>query len=478
MISMDLESKEEKMQEKNIDRETADQTLLSRRQFLHTAGLAGAGILAAACAPEIVTKEIEVTREVEVMVGTQVVKFWMLPNFNANIDLHLIQSGQEAGREAGFDVLVEPVSGGGGWHEWTARLLASHEAGTSADIFTPQLGSMAFMEQSLLLPIPDVFDKAGAEGGGWTDVVMNNFTLDGVGYLMDIGHAPAFLHIREDLVNDAGFQLPFADLDELKEAAIAINDPDNNVYGTGMAMAEADDLMHLQPLLWAFGGAAWDEDSNPTLTRPENAQALKWFTDLYKEGLTPEASAAWGGGGNNQAYLSGQAAIVMNPGSVMAAVRRGDTSVPDLLAKSAAGPWPQWNAEFGPQCQTEAGQAYGIWVNSQVPDQAKQVLAFMWTPEQYIQLQRMGESYLWPALMGAYEDEFFTADKINQQVIDTCIPIMQDESWPSPPRAWTSLWSTWSGPACLRVVIDGWSPEEALEEAQKTVEAVKAEFTG
>merc|ERR1711964_78322 len=163
------------------------------------------------------------------------------------------------------------------------------------------------------------------------------------------------------------------------------------------AYAEADDLMHLQPLLWCFGGACWDEDSNPTLTMQENVDALTWYCKLYQDGLSPEASVSWGGGGNNQAYLSGQAAIVMNPGSILAAVRRGDHSVDGSLEKTAVGPWPA-AGDAGPQAQTEAGQAYGVWSGARVMDESKKVLSEMWNLDSYIELQRMGQSYLFPAL--------------------------------------------------------------------------------
>ncbi len=467
------------MSKNEADSKNIGNKALTRRQFMKMAGGTGAGVLAAACAPEVVevVKEVpvEVEKVVEVQVGTATVKMWMLPNFNPLIDLHLIKAGTAAGDDLGIDVLVEPVQTGG-WQENVARLTAAHEAGTAADIICPQLGSVGFMQQGIVAPIPDTFDAVGKGGGGWTDVVMNNFALDGVGHLLCIGHAPAYLHIREDLVNAAGYSLPFSSLDELKECAAAMNDPGNGVYGTGMAFAEADDLMHLNPLLWCFGGAAWDENSNPTLDRAENVAALEWYTSIYTDGLSPEASVSWGGGGNNQAYLAGQCAIAMNPGSILAAVRRGDHSVDGLLEKTAVGPWPEGPGGTGPQAQTEAGQAYGVWSGSGLMDEAKQVLQQMWQIDSYIELQKMGQSYLFPALYAAFDDPFFSDDKQNVEILENVIPIMKDESWPSPPQAYTSLWATWAGPACLRVLVDGWSAADAMAEAQETVEAVKAEY--
>ena len=109
-------------------------------------------------------------------------------------------------------------------------------------------------------------------------------------------------------------------------------------------------------------------------------------------------------------------------------------------------------------------------------DEAKQVLQQMWQIDSYIELQKMGQSYLFPALYAAFDDPFFSDDKQNVEILDNVIPIMKDESWPSPPQAYTSLWATWAGPACLRVLVDGWSAADAMAEAQETVEAVKAEY--
>ena len=478
------------------------QKRVTRREFLRGAALAGAGIALASCAPQTiietvevekivevekevlvpgevveVEKEVIVKETVEVMVEEKVVRFWFLPNFNDLIDLHIIETSQAAGHEIGYEVLAEPLSGTAGWLAATAKYMAAMEAGTSADIVCPQLGSMQFMEQGLLMPMPDVYDKVGADLGGWHPVCDRNFSLDGVGYLLNLGLAPGFMHIREDMVNDAGFSLPFADLEELRQCAIAMNDPDNNVYGTGFVYSENDDLMHLQPLCWAMGGAAFTEDATPTLDRQENIDALKWYTDLFTvDGVSPEASTSWTGGGNNQAYLTGQAAMVVNPGSIMAAVRRGDHSVDGLLEKTWLGPWPQWTEEIGAQCMTEAGQAYGIWSESPHGDAAKEVLQIMWSPENYNQLMTMGQSYLFPALLGAFKEPFFAEDRWNKQIEEFCFPIMHDESWPSVVRAWTPLWATWAGPACKRVILDGWTPEQALEEAQEVVEEVKATY--
>ena len=83
--------------------------------------------------------------------------------------------------------------------------------------------------------------------------------------------------------------------------------------------------------------------------------------------------------------------------------------------------------------------------------------ATCWSPDVYVKMMQMGQSYLFPALMGAYEDPYFSEDRWNRQVVENVVPIMRDESWPATPAPWTSMWLTWAGRACSRVILDGLS---------------------
>jgi multiple sugar transport system substrate-binding protein len=462
----------------------------SRRDFLRAAAVAGAGAVAAGCAPQVVTVTqvvretsvvTEVVRETELVRETvvspaeeKILRFWTTRFFNPNITLAFFEQSQVAGRNAGVTVDVEAITGS--FTEYSAKLTAAKEAGTLADIFAPQIATRQFINNGWLLDITDVWDKVGGDLGGWHPIAERNFFVDGVGYALDIGFAPAFLHIRQDLVEEAGFTLPFADLDQMLEFARAANKPDEDFYSLAFAYGLPDDLMHLQPLMWAWGGAAFDEEGTITMTRPENVEALTWLTDVYTEGLVSPAATTWDGGGNNQAYLNGLTAVIVNPGSPLANARQKNTSVDQLLEKTYCAPWPQHTAEVGPQCQTEAGQAFGIHSECKFPDEAKQILLHIWSPDIYLSMLRNGQGYLFPSLQGALEDPYFAEDQWNKQVVDNCMTIMNDESWPSPPAPWTSLWSTWAGQACLRVVQDGWTPEEAMAEAQTIVEDARASF--
>lgn len=445
---------------------------IGRRDFLRTGAVFGAGAFLCSCSSE--TGQSPTTQPG----GSEekVIRMWMTRYFNPNITEHLFQEAKRAGEKLGF--VVKPEAIVGDFQEYAAKLAAAAEAGTLPDIFASQLSTLKFVKDGRLLPIQDIWEEVGNALGGWHPVAEANFSVDGVGYALDDGLIPAPMHVRQDLVNAAGFRLPFKNMDEMEQCAKAITDPAENLYGCGFSMGRADDLHHLQCYMWAYGGAVQDKQGNITLDTPENAQALERYCNLYKVlKVVPPGAINWNAGGNNQSYLTGQCAMAINPGSLLASIRRGETPIEGLLEKTYMTPTPQAKPEFGPQTQTQAGTGFAISADTKFPEIAKKILLHLWSPDVYLKMMRMGQSYLFPALMGAYEDDYFTKDPWNRQIVENVLPIMHDESRAGPPQPWTMMWSTWAGQAIKRVVVDDWEPRRAMAEAHETVEAAKESFT-
>ena len=62
-----------------------------------------------------------------------------------------------------------------------------------------------------------------------------------------------------------------------------------------------------------------------------------WVKDAWDKGIFPPGNTTWDGAGDNQAYLSGQAAFIANTGSVGIAAKNDD---PELFEGSAFSPLP------------------------------------------------------------------------------------------------------------------------------------------
>ena len=77
-----------------------------------------------------------------------------------------------------------------------------------------------------------------------------------------------------------------------------------------------------------------------TINSDETRAYLEWLKSAWDQGLFPPGNTTWDGGGDNQAYLSGQAAFIANTGSVGIAARNDDPELFEASAFSAlpAGP--------------------------------------------------------------------------------------------------------------------------------------------
>ena len=74
-----------------------------------------------------------------------------------------------------------------------------------------------------------------------------------------------------------------------------------------------------------------------TIKSEETRAYLTWLKDAWDKGLFPPGTTTWDGAGDNQAYLSGQAAFIANTGSVGIAAKKDD---PELFEASAFSPLP------------------------------------------------------------------------------------------------------------------------------------------
>ena len=88
----------------------------------------------------------------------------------------------------------------------------------------------------------------------------------------------------------------------------------------------------------SYGGRiADDAGKTVTIKSEETRTYLTWLKDAWDKGIFPPGNTTWDGAGDNQAYLSGQAAFIANTGSVGIAAKNDD---PELFEGSAFSPLP------------------------------------------------------------------------------------------------------------------------------------------
>src|SRR6185312_8440129 len=83
-------------------------------------------------------------------------------------------------------------------------------------------------------------------------------------------------------------------------------------------------------VMQSYGGRVGDDEGkNAAIDSAETRTYLEWVKGAWDQGIFPPGNTTWDGAGDNQAYLSGQAAFIANTGSVAIAAKTDD---PDLYA--------------------------------------------------------------------------------------------------------------------------------------------------
>lgn len=173
-------------------------------------------------------------------------------------------------------VNVTPVA----WDVAHDRLITSVAGGQTPDV--TQLGTTwmgEFAEIGALDPTPETIDPGVYFEGAWDTTV-----VDGIAYGVPWYVETRVLYYRTDLAEEAGWDEPPADWDELKQMAADLQAAGAQ-HGISLGLGVGSWQQYL-PFAWSNGGEVVDENGEFTLDDPANVEALEYYASFFDEGLT------------------------------------------------------------------------------------------------------------------------------------------------------------------------------------------------
>ncbi|MCC8105335.1 MAG: ABC transporter substrate-binding protein [Clostridiales bacterium] len=149
-----------------------------------------------------------------------------------------------------------------------------------------------YAENGLIEDISDFWEAEGIdESNYYENVVAKSYVGESL-YGVPMQYNVQYLYYNKDIFEAAGLDpdSPPATLEELKEAAIACTDADNNQYGLGLPY----DYGAYPVYLWANGGDVISTDGTENLLNSqENIDTLTWLQELaITEGVSPQGLTA------------------------------------------------------------------------------------------------------------------------------------------------------------------------------------------
>lgn len=307
----------------------------------------------------------------------QTVSIWVEKSFTEEADKLINDRLAQFGEERGVKVEAEFIAA----TDYVTKLNAAVEAGNVPDI--TQSNSQKTVNYYPNLPYADVTDLVedlNAERPMFKAVI-DGTKFEGHNYYVPFYSAAFLLFLRQDIFEEAGVEIPTT-WEELWDAAIAVSDPEDGIYGLGLGCGPTDEDCEngFRTMLWDCGGKLMDEDGNIVAGTDEGLRYMvEKYVELYEAQAIPPAATTWDSSGNNSAYLMGEAAMVINVPTLYN-VLLTDENYADLLENTLV-----LNLPAGSESSVVFSNPYGwaIMKDAKNPDLARELVRYLYDAEWY-----------------------------------------------------------------------------------------------
>jgi multiple sugar transport system substrate-binding protein len=210
--------------------------------------------------------------------------------------------------------------------DFTAKMLAAVQAGNPPDLGYHVLSIPQMYALDIVEDVSDVVEELISRNGNVVPKIAEfNAKIDGKWWAVPFMCTTGAWFARRDIFEAAGIDVYSLDTwDARREAALAVSDPDNNIWGWGLTVNRSGDAHGLiLSVIQGFGGSFTDETGlRVTFNSPETLAAVEWLTETYTSDrfrpMLPPGIESWTDTSNNEAYLAGTIAFTINQPSVYA----------------------------------------------------------------------------------------------------------------------------------------------------------------
>ena len=328
-----------------------------------------------------------------------------------------------------------------------------------------------FQPANIFFDVSDLFKEFGQQWNGWYKPAEEEVTFEGKQYALPYSIDSSLMLYWKDVLDEGGVTIEPSTWtwDFLFETANSLQRPPD-LYGVGFQFNKAgtDAEGTFTMMLHGFGGGLQKEDSRtPDIKSTAMLETLNYVKKTWDMGVYPPGVTGWDNAGNNTAFQDKKVIFVNNPASPLVWFRNNK---PDDLPKVAVAAMPA-----GPKgAFTSAYLRDGFALFRQTPDDRQELAISLMRHLYSNEVYRNWMSIAFPA---------------------PAVAGMEDlEIWKNPQRAGfleaakTGVLSGYPGkrtPALaelgtytpmltmiLRVIVDKWTPEQAIDEMDKVAQEI------
>lgn len=335
------------------------------------------------------------------------VTIWMKKMQVDSMNTKFEEKCNDLAKEYGTDVVCEIIA----YEDFPQKWAAGIESGQ-----VPDLSFMTYAEvglyyaDNLLLDVTDTVNGIQEKNGAMFENLMDPITFEGKNYMIPMWTESQILYYRTDIIDT-----PPQTWAEFKQIAKEVSEPSRNFYGAGIGFGKgnSDAEWLTRAMLWSYGAYLVDENGKAAINSPEAKELAQLIYDMYAvDKSIPSSANNWDDAGNNQAYISGQVAMIFNTGSVINVLKNEH---PDLYEKTALAPFPS-----GPKGQFVPGIDDGLVIFSRAknPEGAKALATLLMDKEWYEEWLNDGAPLCLPIYEEISKTGIWTDEKVNKPFVD------------------------------------------------------------
>jgi len=452
---------------------SAVQKKLSRRDFLRSSAFATAGVLLAGCAAPAAAPQAapaasggDAPAAPAAPAQTTALNFWMWNTFAPAAD-ELMQeklNAWAAANNATIDISRDSDA------NQQTKVMPAIEGGTLPDaMFVGGGVALQMMDAQALSPVTELFSEIGAAHGGWQPRLDTFATRDGAVHFLPYSIDTPMVHFRQDLFEEAGVAVPGGQWtwEETRDLTMQVSQyteaQGSKLYGWGFGIVKLTHDGWCSDLFRNYGADIWDETGTKIILADEKmaeaVAALNFTKEAYDMGLFPPDAPAYDYAANNKAYLEKQALVVINAASIYVAAQAND---PELAEATGLAPKPKALRDT-----TDASLRYTVVMSdkSKNKEKASDLVRALFDSEIYAPWLEAG--FVANVLTEYDSLPMWTGKRAAFNLA------AQIGSYPGYPAAYdnaaiSELSGSPDSPVgamVVRVLIDGWKPEDAIAEA-------------
>ena len=302
---------------------------LSRRELMRRSGMVGAGLAAAPLLSGMRALPVaaqDIPREPSSASVDGTLQVLLKDDFHPDHN-EFMRAELEAFAEAsGWDIEITDVAGYQGTGDLNQKLLGAVQSGNPPDLLIDNSGILQLHTLELIEPVTDLVSEVREELGDPIPGMRFDSVIDEEWWAVPFFTRVNGLWVRQDIFVEHGLDIidDTETYDKLRDAALEVSNPDENMWGWGMTINRSGDGATLvQQVLFRFGSHVQDASGQiVTFNSQETIDGLNWLKETYSDEqwapMLPPGVLSWTDANNNEAFLASQVATTQNAGTVYA----------------------------------------------------------------------------------------------------------------------------------------------------------------